>query len=656
MARAIAVEIVGDASSVERAFGKASVSAKKFDKSLGSSVRGATAGSGVFRGLGRSLAFASGGFLAFAGVSSTLRSAIEGAENLKKAQDALSVAVQHTGGDVTKLVPRYTAIAKSAQQFGVNQADATTALNRATVLTGDAAKAQRAYEEALVISKATGKDFNSVLTATAKGQEGITTSLQRYGIELKKGTPGQEQFNRVMARFQGQARANTSEIDRFRATWQNTEAILGNALLPTLNKILSRFSSWLTRMQRSGKLQRDVNRVTKDAGHIFNVLAGAVRAVDRATGSFKNTLELLLTLKLVSATSKWLGGLNALTGTAGGGGLRGSEVAAARLLTKLRALAGLGVITVEVLLFEHFIQKYGLKNTIHAGLNPTDSLGKDVASDQTITVNGKTYPIGTGAAYAALVKAGAHLPPIGRVTAAQEIRAAKALGGSSSIPASEVPHRHPRRHGGSGGTGAGGSGQPPATHPAHASAATSTTFSLPFKLQLAEAKASATKTLKDDLKVAREERAYILKQIRSHKLHGQKLIQAYQALAAANQTIADDMKSAAKKATKATKKATSDFVQANTRALTAGLDLTAAQRKALRARLSQLGPGGTVPNQGVGAYGYQINPHNDRPIVVHSHVHLKHKEIGSSVTTYQQRRRRRNPTQRRGPNAATSSA
>src|SRR3954465_1815559 len=121
MARTIAVEIVGDSASVERAFARSSGAAKSFDHSLGKSVRGAAAGTGVFRGLGRSIAFASATFPGFAAASDVTRGAITGAENLAKAQEGLAVAVRHTGGNVDKLIPKYTALAKGAAQFGVNQ-------------------------------------------------------------------------------------------------------------------------------------------------------------------------------------------------------------------------------------------------------------------------------------------------------------------------------------------------------------------------------------------------------------------------------------------------------------------------------------------------------------------------------------------------------
>ncbi len=102
----------------------------------------------------------------------------------------------------------------------------------------------------------------------------------------------------------------------------------------------------------------------------------------------------------------------------------------------------------------------------------------------------------------------------------------------------------------------------------------------------------------------------------------------------------------------ATKKAVTDplggFKQLNLNKLTGNLGLTPEQRKALKARLSQVGPHGTVPNEGVGAYGYRIGA-NDRPIHVHTQIDIDGRKVASNTTRHQQRHRRRNSSQRRGP-------
>ena len=274
-----------------KSIGAAAVSTREFssasksgEKDLGQIVRGSLAGSGAVSGLGRSLAFASTGFLAVAVGATLIVKSISAAEDLEKAQNSLSVAIEHTGGNLQKLLPAYQDTAQAAERFGIDQADATKGLAQATVLTGNAAAAQRAYGEALVISKATGKDFNQTLTATARGQEGITTSLRRYGILVTKNETGTEQFTQVMKRFGGQAAANTTSMDKLSAAFSNTLDAIGVALLPTVNKLAASFAKWLTEMNKSGKLQKDVASGIKTT---HETLTPFVKTLEAAAGAAK---------------------------------------------------------------------------------------------------------------------------------------------------------------------------------------------------------------------------------------------------------------------------------------------------------------------------------------------------------------------------------
>lgn len=260
-------------------------------------AKAATASSGHMQRWGSAVkgaAFLAGGALTFLAAGG-IKEAFDGAEQLQKAHDSLAVAIEHTGGDVSKLMPKYDATAKSAAQYGVNVADATQALARATTLTGNAADAQRAYEEALVISKATGKDFNAVLTATAKGQEGVTTSLQRYGIMIPKGTSGTKQYADVMARFGGQAKANTSSIDVLRANVENLGIKLAGPLLRGLELV----SGWLVTVM--GWIQKNSDTIKP--------LVFIVGAAAAAWGVYVGITEGIPAL--VAASTAAIEGLNA---------------------------------------------------------------------------------------------------------------------------------------------------------------------------------------------------------------------------------------------------------------------------------------------------------------------------------------------------------
>ena len=61
--RKLIVEIIGDSRSLERALGRSSKATDKFGRDVGQAGRGVVAVSGLFSGLGRQVAFASGAFL-----------------------------------------------------------------------------------------------------------------------------------------------------------------------------------------------------------------------------------------------------------------------------------------------------------------------------------------------------------------------------------------------------------------------------------------------------------------------------------------------------------------------------------------------------------------------------------------------------------------
>jgi hypothetical protein len=194
-------------------------------------------------------------------------------------------------------------------------------------------------------------------------------------------------------------------------------------------------------------------------------------------------------------------------------------------------------------------------------------------------------------------------------------------------------------------------------------------FTVPAQLafNLARDTALGRNTRKDLLAI----RKAILRFIHTHKGNLAALTDAYNQLADINQQLGATAQTAL-----------GLFKQASTRALTQGLGLTAEQRAALRARLSQLGPGGTIPGSGVGAAGYAIDPNTGRPLARHRdrgatggagggggggrpavvnatidlNVYIDGKQVEATVTKRQQKRRRRNPGSRRGPNAGAVTA
>jgi phage-related protein len=161
-----------------------------------------------------------------------VKGGIEAAEGLAKAHESLTTAIEKTGGSVKKLDPILEQAAKGAADYGISQEQATKSLAQATLMTGSAEAGQRAYKEAVLLSKGAHISFDAALRATAKGQDGVTSGLTRYGVIIKKGASGVAQLAAIQKVWGGQAAANTLDSDRLNAKFQNMQASLGSFLLP----------------------------------------------------------------------------------------------------------------------------------------------------------------------------------------------------------------------------------------------------------------------------------------------------------------------------------------------------------------------------------------------------------------------------------------
>lgn len=94
---------------------------------------------------------------------------------------------------------------------------------------------------------------------------------------------------------------------RLSAEWANAKDMLGNALRPEFTKLLLSLDKWLSRMQRSGALQRDFNKVGRDTAKIVRTVADVLTTgwhiwttVTGWVGGTKNALIGLFTILTVN--------------------------------------------------------------------------------------------------------------------------------------------------------------------------------------------------------------------------------------------------------------------------------------------------------------------------------------------------------------------
>lgn len=397
--RRISVEIVGDSSSLERAFARSGRSASRFEQQLGRSkfgreLRGGVAGSGLLGGAGRALAFGSFGFLGGFGAATAFRDIIHEATTIQEETEKTGVVFGRNARQV-QLWSRTL-----ATSFGIGEG---AALKAAGVF-GNMFRALHLSEptaarmsERLVQLAADMASFNNVspeqtLQALQSGLAGQVRPLRQFGVFLSQDRIKAEALadgiaknadhltaaQKVQAAYniilkdtrlqQGDVRRNTESLSvaesKFKAALENTEAVAGQRLLPALTDLTNQTAAWLSKQENQRRIAADVNEVVKDGVAVTEGLTDATRdlvgilkpAIDLFGGfrsAAKAAILVLSARKLYefAAAERVVGDaaltngakLGVLSGQAGGANTR-----VAALTANLKQLGAIGAIAIGI--------------------------------------------------------------------------------------------------------------------------------------------------------------------------------------------------------------------------------------------------------------------------------------------------------------------
>jgi len=240
LARAIRVEILGDEQSLLKSFRNASKGAKGFERDLGKSARGAIAASVSFRGLGRSIAFASSYFLGGAGIVYGIKSTIAAAEESQRVLGQTQVAVRKTGlswGQYGQQI-REAALAES-NLSGFDDERLLGTFSSLVRATGDVNRALKLNALAADVSRGSNMDLEAATKLVIKANAGMTGAVRRVLPFLDKNATATQLIAALQQKYAGAAEAYGQTAagaqDRFRVAVQNLQEAIGSGLLPTIS-------------------------------------------------------------------------------------------------------------------------------------------------------------------------------------------------------------------------------------------------------------------------------------------------------------------------------------------------------------------------------------------------------------------------------------
>jgi len=280
--RRLEVTIVGDASSLHKAFGQAGNSASGFGSKMAKVGKIAAIGIGV--GIG----------VAAVAVTKFAQAALDA----EKSQTRLDAAFKHAGASAKEQAKALQAVNDVSVKSGLDDEALADSLARLTQVTGSAAKAQKDMALAADVARGRGISLEAATQLVTKAAIGNVGALKRMGIVIPAVTTNvdalrashakvtveqlkaaaaadvvatkQAALAALQAKFGGDAEAYgktaSGAMDRFKVAIENVEEGLGKALLPTLGRVAGGVADFLDKFNQA-----------QGAGDKFRVVLDSVK-------------------------------------------------------------------------------------------------------------------------------------------------------------------------------------------------------------------------------------------------------------------------------------------------------------------------------------------------------------------------------------------
>jgi hypothetical protein len=344
--RKLIIQIIGDDSSLHRALGRSSRDTQNFGRSMQRVARGGIVASVGFRGLGRSVAFASGAFLGGAGFITVVRNSINAAVEQSKILANLRNSLETSGKSWAQYgqeIQHATEHTKRLSAFDDEELFAS--LQRLIRGTGSVNIGLRANAVAANLARGANIGLDQGSKALLRAYNGQTAGLSRLGVQIDKGVKGTAALDAVQRKFAGASEAFSNSAagaqERFNVGIHDIEKAIGRGLLPQFVKLTDAAADWLNSSENQEKVQRAVAGAVKQGEgalqgflDVMKPLASATGEVTSALGGTRNAVRLLLAAMVASkvvAFSRSLGLFEART------------VAATRATRAFTATQGIGL-------------------------------------------------------------------------------------------------------------------------------------------------------------------------------------------------------------------------------------------------------------------------------------------------------------------------
>lgn len=286
--RRLKVEILGDASSLDRAFAKAERSSKRFGQSMGRSTGGKFGGMFGAAGLGAVGKAGVIGAGVAAGTAVTVRvlsSVIDKAKEAQVAQANLAQAFAASGTSTARYGKQVDKAIQSTSRLAAID-DELVSDSYASLLrtTGSVAKATRGVALAANIARAKKISLAAATKIVEKAENGQLRSLRLVGVQIDKNTTSQEAIERAQKKFAGSAAAYGKTAagaqEKLNVALENVQERIGAKLLPVVTKLALKLVDFLDWSERNWpQFARSVQETYQKVKPVIDSMVARIKGV-----------------------------------------------------------------------------------------------------------------------------------------------------------------------------------------------------------------------------------------------------------------------------------------------------------------------------------------------------------------------------------------
>lgn len=236
-----------------------------------------------------------GAYLGIRGLTGALKSVVRAAIEQEKSERALSAALGQTGKTLSANMAelkRYAAEIQKVTVYGDELILSQMAYGRNLGIT--ASKLEEATVAAAGLAGKYQIDLQSAMMLVGRASQGQTQMLTRYGIILDETLDDQEKFNALLrigadafALARAEAETTAGQMRQLNNTWGDSKEILGESLLPAINKVAKATKSWLQ------DNQRDIKKWADDFVEGIDIVKTAMASLSTADKPFREGFDRL---------------------------------------------------------------------------------------------------------------------------------------------------------------------------------------------------------------------------------------------------------------------------------------------------------------------------------------------------------------------------